>query len=136
MDKFWEVMQECFPMLFNIMMERRKYITVFLPNKLLQKITDFALFIITESIKKGETSKMSCGFGNWIQCYWHKLRLIVLAQWQKIQCWRCICMGTFARASMIFEGCSQSLHFYFYFYFYALFINKLDLVEERYGKLR
>ena len=37
---------------FNVMMERRKYITVFLPNKLLQKITDFALFIITESIKK------------------------------------------------------------------------------------
>ena len=45
-------MQECFPMLFNVMMERRKYITVFLPNKLLQKFTDFALFIITESIKK------------------------------------------------------------------------------------
>ena len=45
-------MQECFPILFNVMMERRKYINVFLPNKLLQKFTDFALFIITESIKK------------------------------------------------------------------------------------
>ena len=46
---------------------------------------------------------MSCGFGNWIQCYWHKLRLIVLAKWQKknIQCWR-----TLWKASLIFEGIS------------------------------